>query len=282
MLNAKCLILNVRHIVNGVRSLSIKHLALSIVFLYPLSLPAATIVATVNENPITDIDIRNRVRLMPTSLNNREAAKNAIIDDLLKIEHANQFRITPTDQEVSDAIRNHTVWREHPNNPQTQMAARANIAWQMFIMRAIMPTITVTDEDIRQELLDLQRERGLPEMVDFIRVINMPEAMYRRLTQPASCAAAERMVRDLGGVPLRMQEQEFELNPEVRREWVEVPLMTWTPLKEGRTYLVCSRERTSEWGELDDIIQQNAKFKRAFFQADQVLKGLRRRAAIIN
>jgi hypothetical protein len=237
---------------------------------------AATIVATVNEKPITDLDITNRIRIMPPSLNNREAAKNAIIDDILRLEYAEQFRIAPTDKEVNDAMK------EHKDNPQMRLAIRANLAWQMVIMRTIIPTITIEPDDIKHEFADLQRERGLPERVDFILLNTVSPEVYRQLGKDAaSCSAAETKVRSMGGFPLRLNELEYELAPEIRHRFIDLPRFTWSPLSEGRTVMWCKRERTDQWEGLDEIIEQNARLKRAFFQADQILKQQRRRAAII-
>jgi hypothetical protein len=45
--------------------------------------------------------------------------------------------------------------------------------------------------------------------------------------------------------------------------------------------LICSEKKGSEYKNLDEIIKQNATFKKASFTADQQLKQLRRKAVII-
>jgi hypothetical protein len=57
--------------------------------------------------------------------------------------------------------------------------------------------------------------------------------------------------------------------------------LTWSPLIDKKTVLICDKKKTDEWKNLDDVIRQNAIYKRALFQADQLLKQLRRKATII-
>ena len=236
---------------------------------------SVSIVATVNGNPITDVDITYRTRIMPPALNNRENAKNAIIEDFLKLEHARDMRIEPTEKEVEE------ITREHKNNPQAKLHASATLAWQMIIMRTIVPTIAVSEEDIRQEMVDLERDRGLPWNMTFIRLINIQKSSYEKLTKPESCRDAEAMARKLGGAPQKITALHYELAPEIRERFMGLGDLEWSALEDRQVFLICERTKTKEWGQLDDIIKQNAVYKRALFQADQLLKQLRRRATIL-
>jgi len=242
-----------------------------------LSLNAAsvTVVAVVNGNPITDVDITERTKIMPASLNNREVAKNAIIDDFIKIEYAKSMKIEPSDKEVAAEIK------EHKDNPQTKLATRANLAWRSVI-RAMVPTISVTDSDTAAEMADLERERGLPLDMTFVRLIKIPKNIYAKLEKPTSCDDAENMAKKLGGAPQRVNALEYELAPEIREHFIGLADFTWSPLVDGQTFLICDKKKTDEWGQLDEIIRQNAVYKRALFQADQLLRQLRRRATITN
>jgi hypothetical protein len=246
-----------------------------------LSLNAAsvTVVAVVNGNPITDVDITERTKIMPASLNNRGVAKNAIIDDFIKIEYAKSLRIEPSEKEVAAEMTMDEGMKEHANNPQAKLAARANAAWRLVI-RGTIPTISVTEADIAAEMADLERERGLPLDMTFLRLIKVPKDVYAKLEKPQSCAEGEGMAKKLGGAPQRVNALEYELAPEIREHFIGLPNFTWSPLKGGQTFLICDKKKTDEWGQLDEMVKQNAVYKRAMFQMDQLLRQLRRRATI--
>ena len=241
---------------------------------------AATVrvVATVNGYPITDADITERTKLLPPALNNRENAKNAIIDDYIKIDYARQFKIEPTEKEVDEAIKNS---KREGGGPQLRLAARAAVAWQMMIMRAIAPTISVGKKEFADELADIERAQGLPEEITFVRLINIPAKVYEKLEAPKDCDGAEKMARDLGGAPQRITALGYELAPEIRAVLAGLEMMRWSPLVEKKAYLICGKKKTSEWKDLDDIVRQNAIYKRALFRADQILKQQRRKAIIV-
>jgi hypothetical protein len=238
------------------------------------NLHAVSVVAVVNGNPITDADITDRVKIMPAKLNNRDRAKEAIIDDYIKLEYARQFKIEPSEKDVAEAVK------EHADNPQMRLSARAALAWQMMIMKTIVPMISVSDADIKNEMNDLERERGLPIEITFIRLTDVPEESYAALERPDDCGAAESMARKLGGDPQKITALEYELAPEVRGVLVGRPELEWSPLSGKNTYLICGKKKTDEWGRLDEIIRQNAVYKRALFQADQILKQQRRKTAV--
>jgi hypothetical protein len=242
--------------------------------LLPAEAMAVRVVASVNGIPITDIDVTERAKIMPPALNNRENAKNAIIDDYLKIEYAKQINIEPTDKEVADAIS------ENKDNPQMRLAARAEISWQIMTMRTIVPSISVDDKEIARELADLELKSGLPFEISFIRLVGIPAESYKNLKKPESCRDAEDMARKLGGEPQKITAMEYDLSEEIRARIVGLELLEWSPLKDRQTILVCAKKKTGEWKNLDEVIKQNAVYKRAMFGADQLLKQLRRKAVL--
>ena len=263
-------------IVSGMKKV-IYYLLSATCYLLPATCLAASVVAALGDNPITDVDITERTKIMPPALNNRENAKNEIMDDYIKLEYARSIKIEPSEKEVDAAVKEH----KHKDNPQLRLAARATLAWQMVVMRTIVPTISVGEPEIAQELHDLERTRGLPQNVVFLRLVDVPEDIYKKLDKPKSCDEAVEMVRKLGGSPQKMAMVHYELAPEVRERFIGLADLTWSSLESRQVFLICERKKTKEWGQLDDIIRQNAIYKRALFQADQLLKQLRRKATII-
>ena len=148
--------------------------------------------------------------------------------------------------------------------------------------RTIMPTVEVSKSDIAEEKSDIAREHGLPIEMTLIRLTDVPSNITTKLTSPKNCDAAEKMVEDLGGYPQKITAMQYELAPEMRQKIAGLPLLTWSkPDANGSMVLVCSEKKGKEYKNLDEIIKQNAQFKKASFIADQQLKQLRRKAVII-
>jgi len=247
---------------------------------------ATTIVTTVNEHPITDTDITARVKLRTiqgqNSTDNRTKALDNIIDDYLKLDYAAGFKISPSDKDVNNQIKQLNFGDlDNATKSAMQFAVRAEIAWQMILGRTIIPTIKIEQSDIDSELIALEREHGLPFNLTFVRLINIPENIYTKLTNPENCDSAIKMAEKFGDDPQKITALEYELSPEIREIIAGLPLYTWSKRTNGSTYLICNKTKTKEYGKLDDIIKQNAIYKKASFIGDQQLKQLRRKAIII-
>ncbi|MDR1361513.1 MAG: SurA N-terminal domain-containing protein [Rickettsiales bacterium] len=247
---------------------------------------AAQVIATVNGAPITDTDITARTQLMAmqgqTSTDNRRVALQNMIDDQVKLAYAANFKAVPGDSDVAKQLKEMNL----SGLPATQLnaaknAVRAEMAWQAVIGRTIMPTVDVSAEDIAAEKADLERAKGLPIEITMVRLIYIPEDVAKKLSRPASCDAAVKMAEDLGGEPQRFTALEYELSEDIRTRIIGLPLLTWSPRVDSSVVLVCAKKNTKEYGKLDDIIKQNAIYKKASFMADQQLKQLRRKAVVV-
>ena len=246
----------------------------------------ATVVANVGGTPITDTDITARVALLQhmgkNSADNRRVALQEIIDDNVKLNYAANFNVNPTDKDV-DAELKRLKMNALPEAQRTmaRSALRADIAWQMIVARTILPTIDITDEDIAAERRDLSVTHGLPLEMTIVRLAQIPADVATKLTKPKSCDDAIKMAEDLGGAPMKFTAMQYDLAVDVRDRVADLPLLTWSPVVDQSVLLVCKSTKTSEYGKLDDIIRQNALYKRAMFMADQQLKQLRRRAVVV-
>ncbi|MCL2748892.1 MAG: SurA N-terminal domain-containing protein [Alphaproteobacteria bacterium] len=274
----------------------IKKIFNKFIFIYalclaPCILNAATVVATVNGVPITDTDITARTKLMAAQgqnyTDNRKRALNNIIDDNVKLKYAENFKVTPSDDDVKKEIK---AMSERGLNlsalSATEMemakyAVRANIAWQIIIARTIVPTISVSKEEIATEIADLEREQGLPVEVTFIRLVNIPESVAKNLTTPKDCDAAVKMAEKLGGAPQKLTAPQYELSSDIRARMAGLSELKWSSRIDGTVLLVCKKKKMKEFEKLDEIIEQNAVFKKAMFAGDQQLKQLRRKAVIV-
>ena len=247
---------------------------------------SASVVASVNGNPITDTDITARTTLMTkqgqTSTDNRRGALQNIIDDYVKLAYAQNFNAVPDDDTVKQEIEKMKLGELSATERAMAMSAiRAEIAWQIVVARTIMPTIEITDADIARERKELASEQGLPIEMTIIRLVDIPADVATKLTKPTSCDDAMRMARELGGAPQRFTAMQYELAADIRNRVAELPKLTWSPVVDRSVLLVCDTKRGAEYGELDKIIEQNATFKQAMAIADQQLKQLRRKAVVV-
>ena len=246
----------------------------------------ASVVASVNGEPITDTDITARVTLMnkqgKTSTDNRRQALQNIIDDNVKLAYASNFNAVPDDQVVDEELKKMKLGDlSATERAMAKSALRAEIAWQIIVARTILPTVDVTDADIAAERNAIARDQGLPIEMTIVRLIDIPADVAAKLTKPTSCDDAMQMARNLGGAPQKFTALQYELAEDIRARVVGLPKLTWSPVVDRSVLLVCGTKKTDEYGKLDDIIEQNASFKQAMFIADQQLKQLRRKAVVV-
>ena len=246
----------------------------------------ASVVASVNGEPITDADITARVTLMnkqgKTSTDNRRQALQNIIDDNVKLAYASNFNAVPDDQVVDEELKKMKLGDlSATERAMAKSALRAEIAWQIIVARTILPTVDITDADIATERNAIARDQGLPIEMTIVRLIDIPADVAAKLTKPTSCDDAMQMARNLGGVPQKFTALQYELAEDIRARVVGLPKLTWSPVVDRSVLLVCGTKKTDEYGKLDDIIEQNASFKQAMFIADQQLKQLRRKAVVV-
>ena len=247
---------------------------------------AASVVGTVNGNAITDSDITARTELMArqgkTSKTNRKQAFQNIIDDYIKLDYAANYNVKPTDKDADNELKNMNLGEMSATmRSMARLAVRANIAWNVIMSRTIVPDIEINKSDIDEERNSLAREHGLPIEITMLRLIDIPDDIYKKLTKPKSCDSAEEMVEKLGGYPQKITAMQYELAPDVRERIAGLPLLTWSKNENKTVFLICSEKKGKEYKNLDEIIKQNATYKKASAAAEQQLKQLRRKAVII-
>ena len=247
---------------------------------------SASVVASVGGTPITDADVTSRTKLMArqgdTSTDNRRRALQNIIDDHIKLEYAANFKAIPSDKDVDKELKAIDLGElSATDRAVAKSAMTATIAWQIVVARTIVPTITVSDEDIAQEKQTLAKTHGLPLEMTIVRLIDIPSDIAAKLTKPKNCEDAIQMAENMGGAPQKFTAAQYELSSDVRERVVGLPIITWSAHRDNSVFLVCSNKKTKDYGKLDDIIKQNTVYKKALFMADQQLKQLRRKSVIV-
>lgn len=258
----------------------------ALLFFITTNANATSVIGSVNGNPITDADITARTELMArqgkTSATNRKQAFQNIIDDYIKLDYAANYNVKPNDDDADKEIKRMNLGEMNSiTRAMARLAVRADIAWNVIMARTIVPTIDVTKTDIIEEKNSIAREHGLPVEITMIRLTDIPNEMVGKLTKPKNCDDAIKIVEDMGGFPQKITAMQYELAPEIRNRIIGMPPLTWSKHEKNSVLLVCGENKTKEYKNLDEIIKQNATYKKASFVADQQLKQLRRKAVII-
>lgn len=150
------------------------HATTMAVLLAATALPAGALagplspVAYVNNSAVTQYELDQRVRFLeilraPDA--NREAALQALIDDRLKLQAARQMGIAVTDQGLEQGLAEfagranlsieaftEALAREGVDRQAYRDFVRAGVAWREVVRQRIVPTITVSDREVEQEL----------------------------------------------------------------------------------------------------------------------------------
>ena len=147
---------------------------------------AMGIVATVNKDAISEIDVQNRMKLIfassgipntPENLNKvRPQAVNILIDEQLKIQEAEKNKLEISNQEISDAFKtmagNNKMTSEQFAGVMSQSGIpkstllrqiKAEIAWRKVVGRVLRPQIDVTEKDVNAKLDRLKNNIGQTE-----------------------------------------------------------------------------------------------------------------------
>ena len=150
------------------------HATTMAVLLAATALPALTQagplspVAYVNNSAVTQYELDQRVRFLeilraPDA--NREAALQALIDDRLKLQAAKQMGIAVTDEGLEQGLAEfagraslsieaftEALAREGVDRQAYRDFVRAGVAWREVVRQRVVPTISVSDREVEQEL----------------------------------------------------------------------------------------------------------------------------------
>lgn len=152
----------------------------------PLAAQAATVV-TVNGEPISDIQVDQRLRLFRMEGNNtgRNGALEQLITEAIQLQEAKRLGINVTNAQVDDAFlqisRNLNVSRDRlqqmlqqggVSSNTLQDRLRAAIAWNAITEAAVMPQVQISelelDQRAAQQIADFQNFDYILKEVVFV------------------------------------------------------------------------------------------------------------------
>ena len=244
------------------------------------------IIATVGDKSITDLDITDRVKLMNkqgvVSVNNRIKAFENIVDDYIKLDYANNLKIKVNEREIYKELNRLNLGLLTKSEKQMAiLAIGANIAWQQIIFRTILPTISISNEDFKEQQLEFEKKHGLPIDIYFIVVNNASEESYKLFGISNNCSE---VISKLENLNLDFQEinaKQYELSNDIRNILSDINILTWSKPIDGKVYIVCNKKKLKEFNKLENVIKQNALYKKAMFISENQLKQLKRKAVIV-
>jgi peptidyl-prolyl cis-trans isomerase SurA len=142
-----------------------------------LAAPAQTVVAVVNGEPITALDVESRMKFIQLSTQKQAARPdviNELIDEKLKIKESKRWGMELTDAEV-DSMYANMASRLHQTadqltqnlqkggvNPQTlKSRIRAEQVWQQLVRGRFAPSLQLNDRDV-ELALQAKNQSGQP------------------------------------------------------------------------------------------------------------------------
>lgn len=159
------------------------------------------IAAVVNDDVVSFLELQARVRLMlitaglpptqDTVTRLQPQILRNLIDERLQLQEAQRLGISVPDQEVEAAMRRIEQANRMPANALPDMLRRAGvppsalatqirstIAWQRAVQLRLLPTVQVSEDDVREVQERLQASRGNVEnlLAEIFLPVDAPEA----------------------------------------------------------------------------------------------------------
>lgn len=161
-------------------------IAVMLVMMTALAQDVQKIVAVVNDEIISGYDLDQRISLtimlsgFPDTQETRQQLVNPtvarLIDDRLKMQEADRFNISITDEQVLEAVsylertndmepgQINRMLQQNNIDVETMMAqVRANLIWNRLIQQRIVPRITISDEEVEAVQKRLENNKGKSE-----------------------------------------------------------------------------------------------------------------------
>ena len=291
--------------------------AAALMFAAAQAAQAQQVVALVNGQPITELDIAQRTKLEQMSTQKpptRQVVLSTLIDEILEVREAKQYNIDVPDSEVDqsyatiadrmglDAKRLTEVLTKAGSSEQSlKSRLRAQLAWSALIRGRYRASLEIADSDVEaalnlhkgDEKKDVGYEYTMRPVV-FIVPAGSPPAVFEARKRDAdalrarfqSCAEGIPFARALAEVAVRDQVIKFssELPDQSRAilDGTEVGHLTppETTAEGVQMFAVCGKRQTKNDTPGKKLIRDEMFEKKFGAKAKQYLQQLRREAMI--
>ncbi len=260
----------------------------------------AKIVATVNDSVITDTDVNARVVLMKAQnqdvQNIRDKALENIISDYVKLGYAEQFKLNPSDKELSEEIKKieksmnqsggylkSKLSANGYDDNQLMNAVKASLGWQNVLVRMVMPMVDISDDQVKEEIKKITIEHGLPLKLVLYRITDLTKDNFNAIADAKSetCMKVIDDVKANGGNIQKIEVTHYDLDISVRKQLKELDNLSFSNYNDGVGFFICKSIKTEEYKKLENYVHQGMIGKEIMFHGDQILKTQKRKAVIV-
>jgi peptidyl-prolyl cis-trans isomerase SurA len=277
---------------------------------------SAQVAVLVNGEPITNLDIAQRTRLIQISQHRtatRQEALNELIDDKLKLQNARRYRLEIPNSEIEGAFANMAKRSRLSSEQFTQELAKAgieanaikerirvDIGWSQIIRGKFQQNLQVGERDV---MAALQSKNDAVKTVSYdyaLRPILLivprgsPESSFAARQRDAealrtrfeSCDAGIPMARAMHDVAVRAQitRSSGDLAPQLREVLDKTPIGRLTPPEitaQGvEVFAVCAKKESGEDSPGKREMRENMVQQRYQAESKRYLEELRRGAMI--
>jgi len=283
----------------------------------PAAATAQQVVAFVNGQPVTNLDIEHRAKFLQMTTKkvpSRKEVMDSIIDEILEITEAKRFGLEVPDEQVNDSYKVVATRMGIDADKLTQLLTaggasadtlkrrlRAQVAWANLVRGRYKASLEIRDKDVEAQL-QLHKNDDKPDVgYEYIMrpvVLIVPrgsaDAVFEGRKREAealrsrfqNCGDGVAFARALPDVAVRDQVSKFsaDLAPALRQILESTAVGHLTPPEqtaEGiQLFAICAKKETkSETPEMKEIRDQ--MFQQKFgAQAKRYLETLRRQAMI--
>jgi peptidyl-prolyl cis-trans isomerase SurA len=285
------------------------------------SAQAQNVVAFVNGEPITTLDVEQRGKLMEASSpTHKMPTKQEVLDDLinekLEIKEAKRWGMTASDEDVNNALSNLAEKQQKSTEqfiqmltkagvaPQTFRARlRAQIVWPSLVRGRFSSSLEIADQDVLAQLLNKKTDGEDTGNYDYtlrpILFIVPPGAagsVFEERKRDAealrgrfkSCDEGLPYARALGNVVVRDQiiRSTSDIPADKRKDLDSVPVGQLTPPEVTRLgiemFAICAKEAAKSDNSADKKEARNNLFNEKFERlSKRYLDDLHRQAFIV-
>lgn len=273
---------------------------------------AQNVVMTVNDSPITNYDIAQRMKLLGVLRQpaNQQAALESLIKDRLMLTETRKYSINPSEQEIANEATRDAG--EKKISPQQLVAGlqrgidkshwqdhwRASMSWRLLV-GALNKSVSVSEEEVRAEMqkkgsTTANQEFRLQQIVFVVPGNASPSAYGARMaeannlrTRFKDCASGIQLARALKDVAVQPQfsRRAGQLSAELVAVLDRTPVGQLTPPSRGPTGIemaaVCGKSDAGANSAASESIRDTLLMRKLQADADRRLEELRKRAIIV-
>lgn len=230
--------------------------------LAPSAAVAQAVIASVNDDPITNVDLDQHEKILRVLKRpaTREAAMEDVIETRLKLIEISKFHINPADSDIGWGLS--ITARDLKMEPQQLLATlqragvtedqwkqkwKAEAGWMMYV-RALNRALEVSETDVRGELAREGKGRSTEYTVQQVIMVVPASAgaagLQAKMTQAqalrgryADCATGNELARNMTDTVVRdpMVRSASSLSPELRKVLDNTQVGHLTPPSRGAT-----------------------------------------------